>query len=188
MFSDRGRLPPFIAYALAGVGTKSGFRTARPTHRRHSRDGSLPTTTPPAAAEEALADASWRPVGDDERLRTGVAIGSGMGHLPDIIKAGQLVHSGPFPSARRLRHLCAPAHTAPVLWLSRTPPHARRRLWSRRQGEESEPVFHPKHPHQPRRRPRQHAARPRRPQPRRVDRVRQRCAARCADSLPRVLR
>ena len=49
-----------------------------------------------AAAAEALDDAKWSPQTDDERLRTGVAIGSGIGALSDIVEAAQaLADRGP---------------------------------------------------------------------------------------------
>src|SRR5512147_2017140 len=37
-----------------------------------------------AAAEEAVRDADWKPEGEEERTRTGVLIGSGIGGLPEI--------------------------------------------------------------------------------------------------------
>jgi 3-oxoacyl-[acyl-carrier-protein] synthase II len=38
------------------------------------------------AAEEAIADSGWKPQNDEERYRTGVMIGSGIGGLPSIEK------------------------------------------------------------------------------------------------------
>lgn len=37
-----------------------------------------------AAAQQALEDAGWAPEGEDDRLRTGVMLGSGIGGLPSI--------------------------------------------------------------------------------------------------------
>ena len=37
-----------------------------------------------AAAEEAISDSGWKPEGDEQRYRTGVMIGSGIGGLPSI--------------------------------------------------------------------------------------------------------
>lgn len=37
-----------------------------------------------AAAEQALRDANWKPEGEEDRLRTGVIIGSGIGGLSTI--------------------------------------------------------------------------------------------------------
>eukprot|EP00898_Chlorokybus_atmophyticus_P004240 jgi/Chlat1/4817/Chrsp31S04865 len=51
------------------------------------------------AAAEALADAGWAPEDKHERQRTGVAIGSGIGCIADIMEAGQLV------ATERLRRL-----------------------------------------------------------------------------------
>ena len=39
-----------------------------------------------AAAEEAIADSGWKPENDDDRYKTGVMIGSGIGGLPSIEK------------------------------------------------------------------------------------------------------
>jgi len=40
------------------------------------------------AAEEALKDANWKPTTYEEQCRTGVAIGSGVGNIEDIVDAG----------------------------------------------------------------------------------------------------
>ncbi len=47
-----------------------------------------------AAAEEALADAAWRPDTAQQQARTGCAIGAGMGHIADVADAGVLLASG----------------------------------------------------------------------------------------------
>ncbi len=39
-----------------------------------------------AAADEAIADSGWKPESDDDRYKTGVMIGSGIGGLPSIEK------------------------------------------------------------------------------------------------------
>lgn len=41
-----------------------------------------------AAADQALADAGWKPEKYDDRIRTGVLIGSGIGGLTGIVEAG----------------------------------------------------------------------------------------------------
>ena len=41
-----------------------------------------------AAADQALADANWAPESDEDQIRTGVLIGSGIGGLEGIVEAG----------------------------------------------------------------------------------------------------
>jgi 3-oxoacyl-[acyl-carrier-protein] synthase II len=60
-----------------------------------------------AAAEQAVADANWRPTDEEERERTGVMIGSGIGGLPGITEGALTVHEkGP----RRLSPFFIPAN------------------------------------------------------------------------------
>jgi 3-oxoacyl-[acyl-carrier-protein] synthase II len=58
------------------------------------------------AAEEAVEDAGWKPEAESERVRTGVMIGSGIGGLPTIYEASQLVSAG---KARRLSPFFIPS-------------------------------------------------------------------------------
>ena len=46
-----------------------------------------------AAAEQAVRDAGWKPQDEEERLRTGVLIGSGIGGLPGIEDAAITLHT-----------------------------------------------------------------------------------------------
>jgi 3-oxoacyl-[acyl-carrier-protein] synthase II len=45
-----------------------------------------------AAAEQAVTDAGWKPDGADERERTGVMVGSGIGGLPGITEGAITLH------------------------------------------------------------------------------------------------
>ena len=45
-----------------------------------------------AAAEQALADAEWKPDAEEARLRTGILVGSGIGGLPSIEAAAITLH------------------------------------------------------------------------------------------------
>lgn len=45
-----------------------------------------------SAAEQALTDAGWKPEGEEDRLRTGVLTGSGIGGLPSIEAAAITLH------------------------------------------------------------------------------------------------
>jgi 3-oxoacyl-[acyl-carrier-protein] synthase II len=45
-----------------------------------------------AAAEEAMTDAGWKPTEEEDRERTGVMIGSGIGGLEDIYDASVILH------------------------------------------------------------------------------------------------
>ena len=45
-----------------------------------------------AAADEAVADAGWRPVDEEAQERTGVMIGSGIGGLPGLAEAALTLH------------------------------------------------------------------------------------------------
>jgi 3-oxoacyl-[acyl-carrier-protein] synthase II len=58
------------------------------------------------AAEEAVEDSGWRPESAEDHNRTGVMIGSGIGGLPTISEASQLVGSG---KARRLSPFFIPS-------------------------------------------------------------------------------
>ncbi|EGZ16002.1 hypothetical protein PHYSODRAFT_351670 [Phytophthora sojae] len=44
-----------------------------------------------AAAGEAIKDSGWSPESDEERERAGVAIGSGMGNIQEVMDVGQLI-------------------------------------------------------------------------------------------------
>jgi 3-oxoacyl-[acyl-carrier-protein] synthase II len=60
-----------------------------------------------AAAEQAVADSGWKPEGDEERERTGVMIGSGIGGLPGITEGAITLHErGP----RRLSPFFIPSN------------------------------------------------------------------------------
>ncbi|MDE0725185.1 MAG: beta-ketoacyl-ACP synthase II [Alphaproteobacteria bacterium] len=45
-----------------------------------------------SAVEQALADAGWKPEGEESRLRTGILVGSGIGGLPSIEAAAITLH------------------------------------------------------------------------------------------------
>ena len=45
-----------------------------------------------SAMEQALTDADWKPEGEEDRLRTGVLVGSGIGGLPSIEAAAITLH------------------------------------------------------------------------------------------------
>jgi 3-oxoacyl-[acyl-carrier-protein] synthase II len=45
-----------------------------------------------AAADQAVRDAGWMPEGEEDRLRTGVMIGSGIGGLSSIAETAVLIH------------------------------------------------------------------------------------------------
>ena len=59
-----------------------------------------------AAAIQAVEDSGWKPEGDEDRERTGVMIGSGIGGLPSIAEGAMTIHEkGP----RRLSPFFIPA-------------------------------------------------------------------------------
>ncbi|MCP4317611.1 MAG: beta-ketoacyl-ACP synthase II [Hyphomicrobiales bacterium] len=66
-----------------------------------------------AAAEQALADADWKPESDEDQIATGVLIGSGIGGLQGIIDAGDTLRErgprrvSPFFIPGRLINLAA---------------------------------------------------------------------------------
>ncbi|MDA0998159.1 MAG: beta-ketoacyl synthase N-terminal-like domain-containing protein, partial [Proteobacteria bacterium] len=59
-----------------------------------------------AAAEQAIRDSGWVPATDEDRWRTGVLIGSGIGGLPSIEQGAIAVHGG---RAKRLSPFFIPA-------------------------------------------------------------------------------
>lgn len=59
-----------------------------------------------AATEQAVSDAGWKPQDEEERQRTGVLIGSGIGGLPEIAKGAALMENG---QTRRLSPFFIPA-------------------------------------------------------------------------------
>jgi 3-oxoacyl-[acyl-carrier-protein] synthase II len=59
-----------------------------------------------AAAEQAVRDAGWQPEREEDMIRTGVMIGSGIGGLQEIAKGAVLVEGG---SARKLSPFFIPA-------------------------------------------------------------------------------
>lgn len=59
-----------------------------------------------AAADEALADAGWKPQTEDERIRTGVSVGSGIGGLSPIADTAVELHTN---GARRISPFFIPS-------------------------------------------------------------------------------
>src|SRR5438045_7662840 len=60
-----------------------------------------------AAAAQAVEDAGWAPQAEEERERTGVIIGSGIGGLPGITDGALTLHE---PGPRRLTPIFIPAN------------------------------------------------------------------------------
>jgi 3-oxoacyl-[acyl-carrier-protein] synthase II len=58
------------------------------------------------AAEQAVEDSGWMPEGEEDRCRTGVMIGSGIGGLPTIYEASILIREG---KTRRLSPFFIPS-------------------------------------------------------------------------------
>ena len=59
-----------------------------------------------AAARQAIEDSGWKPDNDEDRCRTGVMIGSGIGGLPEIARTAAVVEAG---QARRVSPFFIPA-------------------------------------------------------------------------------
>jgi 3-oxoacyl-[acyl-carrier-protein] synthase II len=59
-----------------------------------------------AATEEAVSNADWKPDEEEERIRTGVLIGSGIGGLPEIANGAAMLERG---QVRRLSPFFIPA-------------------------------------------------------------------------------
>lgn len=59
-----------------------------------------------AAAQEAIEHSGWLPESDDDRCRTGVLIGSGIGGLAEIARVAVQIHEG---KARRVSPFFIPA-------------------------------------------------------------------------------
>lgn len=59
-----------------------------------------------AAADQAVRDAGWTPEGEEDRIRTGVMIGSGIGGLPEIAKGAVTLEKG---QARRISPFFIPS-------------------------------------------------------------------------------
>jgi 3-oxoacyl-[acyl-carrier-protein] synthase II len=59
-----------------------------------------------AATEQAVQDADWKPADEEERSRTGVLIGSGIGGLPEIARGSALMEKG---QTRKLSPFFIPA-------------------------------------------------------------------------------
>jgi 3-oxoacyl-[acyl-carrier-protein] synthase II len=59
-----------------------------------------------AATDQAVEDSGWKPDDEEERTRTGVLIGSGIGGLPEIAKGAALMESG---QTRKLSPFFIPA-------------------------------------------------------------------------------
>src|SRR3972149_436143 len=59
-----------------------------------------------AAANQAIAGSGWTPDNDEDRCRTGVMIGSGIGGLPEIARTAVVVEAG---QARRVSPFFIPA-------------------------------------------------------------------------------
>lgn len=70
-----------------------------------------------AAADEAIAQAGWRPVSEDERQRTATIIGSGIGGFPQIVEA---VRTTDQKGVRRLSPFTVPSFLANLAagWVS----------------------------------------------------------------------
>ena len=73
--------------------------TCRPrTSARSTRSSSLRWPRP----SQAVEDSGWKPTADEERERTGVMIGSGIGGLQSIYEASLTLHEkGPAPAVAR---------------------------------------------------------------------------------------
>ncbi|MEK7244859.1 MAG: beta-ketoacyl-ACP synthase II [Pseudomonadota bacterium] len=59
-----------------------------------------------AAAVQAIQDSGWKPEGEEDRCRTGVMIGSGIGGLPEIARTAIVVEAG---QSRRVSPFFIPA-------------------------------------------------------------------------------
>jgi 3-oxoacyl-[acyl-carrier-protein] synthase II len=101
-------LPARIAAQVPRGETTSGLFNADdwvPPRDQRKMDGFIVYAL--AAAAQAVEDAGWHPEGEEERERTGVMIGSGIGGLPGITEGALTLHErGP----RRLTPFFIPAN------------------------------------------------------------------------------
>jgi len=105
---DVSDLPAKIAGQVPRGETASGLFNADdwvPTKDQRKMDEFIVYAM--AAAEQAVADSGWKPADDEQRERTGVMIGSGIGGLPGITEGAITLHErGP----RRLSPFFIPSN------------------------------------------------------------------------------
>lgn len=110
---DVSDLPCKIACSVPEKGADAGFDPDDWVDAKEQRRIDTFILYAMSAATQALRDADWMPENEDERKRTGVMVGSGIGGLPSIESAALLLHEkgprriGPFFIPGSLINLCS---------------------------------------------------------------------------------
>lgn len=110
---DVSDLPCKIACSVPQKGEAAGFDPDDWVDAKEQRRIDTFILYSMAAATQALRDADWMPEDEEELKRTGVMVGSGIGGLPSIEAAAQLLHEkgprriGPFFIPGSLINLCS---------------------------------------------------------------------------------
>jgi 3-oxoacyl-[acyl-carrier-protein] synthase II len=110
---DVSDLPCKIACTVPDKGEAAGFDPDDWVDAKEQRRIDTFILYSMAAATQALKDADWMPDDEEELKRTGVMVGSGIGGLPSIEAAAQLLHEkgprriGPFFIPGSLINLCS---------------------------------------------------------------------------------
>ena len=110
---DVSDLPCKIACTVPEKGEAAGFDPDDWVDAKEQRRIDTFILYSMAAATQALKDADWMPDDEEELKRTGVMVGSGIGGLPSIEAAAQLLHEkgprriGPFFIPGSLINLCS---------------------------------------------------------------------------------
>ena len=110
---DVSDMPCKIACEVPGKGEEAGFDPDDWVDAKEQRRIDTFILYSMAAAQQALKDADWAPEDEEEKFRTGVMVGSGIGGLPSIEEASVTLHEkgprriGPFFIPGSLINLCS---------------------------------------------------------------------------------
>ena len=83
---------PWVTGRGGGEGDPEAFDSEKFVSKKEMRRIDEFILYAPAAAEEAVEDANWRPEDEEEKERTGVLIGSGIGGLESIYETAITLH------------------------------------------------------------------------------------------------
>ncbi|MDP3459611.1 MAG: beta-ketoacyl synthase N-terminal-like domain-containing protein, partial [Hyphomonas sp.] len=83
---------PYVSGRGGGAGDAHAFDPDKVMSSKEQRRTDEFVVYAVAAADEALADANWKPETDEDQERTGVMIGSGIGGLETIYETSIILH------------------------------------------------------------------------------------------------